>query len=167
MDFNELLQYCQAEAITSKLLPNPESMWRRICMEYSQKFHTPLHQVLELDPELVVLAYYEDQIRTWDVEEQLDNILDIIYSIEDPNYDIEKERQFREQIKRMEDEEKLRLERGDAIHPALAKEGIKPKKPKPIQENTPEEPKPPDNLPVSGGIQFDLGDDGNGKPNFE
>lgn len=167
MDFNELLQYCQAEAIASKLLPNPESMWRRICMEYSQKFHTPYHQVLELDPELVVLAYYEDQIKTWDVEEQLDNILDIIYSIEDPNYDIEKERQFRLQIKKMEEEEVGRLERGEAIHPSLAKEGIVPIKTAPIPENTPEEPPVSANIPTSGGTSFDMGDDGNGKPNFE
>jgi len=167
MDFDDLLQYCQAEAIANKLLPTQESVWRKICMEYSHRFHTPLHQVLELDPEFVISVYYEDQLKTWDVEERIDDILDIIYSIEDPDYNVQKERQLREDIKRMEEEEEERIKRGDPIHPSLAKVDLASKNFKNNQKNTSEKSNLPDNLPTSGGVQFDLGDDGNGMPNFE
>ena len=62
----------------------------------------------------------------------------------DKDYDIKRERAIREELRQIEEREKLRLERGEAVHPSLEKDKRVIAK---------EEPKP---LPRSGGINMDL-----------
>jgi hypothetical protein len=105
-NFKDLLDYCQAKAISNKLEINEESFWNHICRQYSKKFHTPLKEVYNLDPEHVVLTYYEEQLQEIDVKDNIEQILDIIYSLEDADYDQSKEKEIQEFIKQVESKEK-------------------------------------------------------------
>ena len=93
MDFKELTDYCQSLAILTKLEPNAESVWRSICRSYSIKFSTPLHLCLEgqVDPETILLNLYEEELEAKDAEEIIESLLDLIYRIEDPEYEKAKE----------------------------------------------------------------------------
>lgn len=110
ISFQEILEVCQAQAISDKLTPNEISIWRKLCRSYSKKFHTPLYLVEKMDVEHVILNVYEDQLdtinhRKW---ENLQQLLEAIYSIEDPNYESNKEKKLEDDIARYEAEEEER-----------------------------------------------------------
>ena len=81
--FTDILQYCQAEAISGRVSPTEESMYRSLCRDYSEHFNTPLHMVLELNPEFVILNVLEKRAEKFDLEDyqSLEGILDMIMSI--------------------------------------------------------------------------------------
>jgi hypothetical protein len=113
LEFRALLNSLQTQAIANKLSPTEVSLWRSMCREYSQKFHTPLHLVLEMAPEDVVINIYESQLepinaRKW---ENLERILETLSMIEDPDYDTKKEKKLQDEIATMEREEEERLEK--------------------------------------------------------
>lgn len=84
--FNELIEYCKAIALKNAFIPTEDSVWKSICRTYSKTFHTPLHQVLQLDPEHVILAVLEDRYDGIDMLANVESFLDQIYALEDPNY---------------------------------------------------------------------------------
>lgn len=136
MEITELLEYFRALSIAEKLDPSSEYLWRFVCRQYSKKFHTSLHLVLQMSPEHVLTHYYEDQLEGLDIEESLDEILDMIYRLEDPNYDAKQAKQQRDFDKQAEEEEKERLAGGVSVFEALKrskkgmplKDHVEPKK---------------------------------------
>lgn len=87
MDFYGLLEHIQVKSILFALSPNDQSIWRGMCREYSEKFHTPLHVVYELDAEFVLTNLFETEFSTKNVKKNLDEILDRLYRMRDPNYE--------------------------------------------------------------------------------
>ena len=140
MDFKELLDYCKVQAISSTLASDELSVWRSICRSYSKKFHTPLHLVLEMDPEEVMLSEFEDQLDDFK-EEDVENVLEQIYMIEDPNYVAAEREDLKEFMAKAERDEEERLRLGKPIHKELKNEvSIKetlPKKVEPLKEPKP------------------------------
>lgn len=148
LEFKDLLDFCQAEAIANKLSPTEASVYRAICRSYSKMFHTPLKKVIEMDAEHVILNVYEEQLEAVDEEkyEHLEKMLDTIYQIEDPNYERTKSEAFEDDIRMYEREEEERIRLGKPVHPSLAK-----KDKKTVLEN---EKDPPENLPKGGSIDL-------------
>lgn len=122
IDLKDLLEFCQAQALANKLYPDDEALWRSICRDYSKTFSTPYHEVLDMPPELVMLAYYESQYDDVDVEENVDKMLDIIYGLEDPEYSKQKKAEIDTFIEQAEEEERARLKAKKPIHPAMKAE---------------------------------------------
>lgn len=142
IDFKDVLDYCKAQAIVHTLQGSEEALWRSICRSYSKKFHTPLHLVLNMDPEQVMLAEFEDQLEGFDETKDLDGILDKVYMLEDPAYEVEKRKELQDFIDKAEREEDERLASGKPIHPSLK------------NEETLKEVVPSKELPKSGGINL-------------
>lgn len=144
MDFKDLLDYCKAEAIANTLLSTELSIWRSLCRSYSKKFSTPLHLCLDgtIPPEDILLAEFEDQLDNFDIEKDLDTVLEQIYRIEDPDYEEKVEEEVQEFMAEAARQERERIRLGKPIHRLLGKE--------PNLENTPEKP-PALNPKKSGG----------------
>ena len=131
MEFKELTDYCQLLAVLTKLEPNAESVWRSICRSYSTKFNTPLHLCLDgqIDPETILLNLYEDELEGKDPEEIIESLLDLVYRIEDPEYEQSKEEElqdFMETVRTMDLQKQKKIEPKapqeiDSIPSALAK----------------------------------------------
>lgn len=135
MDFKELLDYCQAQAIAHTLESTEMSVWRSLCRNYSKTFHTRLDLVLEMDPEAVMLAVFEEQLDDFDEAKDLDNLLDKLYALEDPEYESQKAVELDDFIERAEAEETERLKAGKPIHPAMKNDSSLPApKEKPVEE---------------------------------
>lgn len=150
MYFSELLDYCQSEAIANKLSATDESIWRQYCRKYSMLFSTPLDQVLKLEPMDVMLNVFEHQLEDVDIEDNLEKLMEMISSLQDPEYAKQKRDEFRQFIKESEKEEELRQKEGRPIHKALLDEEKMSTK-KRLLENT---PLPNKKLPHSGGINL-------------
>lgn len=147
MDFKELLDYCKAQAIANTLEGNELTVWRSICRSYSQKFHTPLHLVFEMDPEEVMLAEFEDQLDGFK-DEDIENVLEEIYMLEDPDYEKSKRDELKHFIDMAEEQEAERLRLGKPIHKAMKNETS-------IPETLPEKnKKPKENKPSGGSINL-------------
>lgn len=86
MNLYDLLEYSQLKAIQAAISPSLESIWRMRCRDYSQKFFTPLHLVMALDPIFILQALYEDQFQPSIVEDELEELLDRLYIMKDPTY---------------------------------------------------------------------------------
>lgn len=142
IEFKELLEFCQAEAIANRLSPTEASVWRGICRTYSEKFHTPLAEVLEMDPEHVILNVYESQAEDMDIEDyqKLEHIMDTLRGIEDPNYEAKKRDEQAEFDRQAELEEEERIKAGRAVHKSLQKDLDRKKA---SEKGEPEEPKKP------------------------
>ena len=150
MTFNELLEYCQSEALANKLNPTNESIWRQLCRKYSKMFFTPLKDVEQLEPMHVVLSVYEEQFSDLDVDENLEEIMDLLYSLQDPEYEREKKSDLKDFIRRALVEEEDRLAKGKAIHPAMHRDSEVS-----LKNSLPATP-PPENkkMPHSGGVNL-------------
>lgn len=149
MTIKDLVDYCKAQAISDKLYPNELGEYRFICRHYSKTFNTPLHVVEnELDPERVVMAYFQDMYDELDTDKHLEDILDMIYEMQDPTYSREKREEVNEFMRQAEREEKERIKSGKPIHPRI----------KLVQEVTlkdlPEEEPNKEVLPTSGSIDL-------------
>lgn len=127
LSLRELVELCRAEAISCKLSHTEASAWRSYCREYSKMFHTPYHLVLDMEPEFVVLAVCEDNLDDINVEENLENLMNRIYTIEDPSYEASQEQELQDWIKDAENEEKDRVSEGRPVH--SKKKKTVPKKP--------------------------------------
>lgn len=85
--FYDLFDICRLRAISLAIDPTTESIYRMRCREYSEKFHTPLHVVeKELDPIFVLQHLYEIQYSPRVIDEELNEVLEQLYRIKDPNY---------------------------------------------------------------------------------
>jgi hypothetical protein len=122
MTFEELLDLATAEALASRLEPTEDYAWRKICRQYSKKFFTPLHEVFAMNPEEVALHVFEDTLETFDTDEHMEQLLDLIYTLEDPEYAKHKEEEMQEFINDAVREEQERTREGRPIHPALGKD---------------------------------------------
>jgi hypothetical protein len=89
--------------------PDESAYYRQICRFYSKTFFTPLHQVFNLDPELVVSAYFEE--RASQLEENGD-LEEHLAKIADPDYDENEERLLQEFIEREEREAREKARAG-------------------------------------------------------
>jgi hypothetical protein len=142
LHISEIIECCQVEAIANKLDPTNAVRWQRFCRDYSKVFNTPYHQVLQMDPEFVILAVYEEQLDNVDVEEKMEELMDRVLSIEDPDYEKTKEQDILEFMRMSEEEEEERIKAGKPVFQ---------KKKKSIPKK---EEKLPENLPTSGGINL-------------
>lgn len=137
---NDLIDFCRAEALAGKLWPTEISDYRWFCREYSKTFHTPLHLVLEMEAEHVILSVLEEGMDTKSLSrmEDFEKIQLELRRLEDPNYDANNERAMEDWTAGIEQWEKNRVAKGSPL----------PKKGK--QEPT-VAPKP---LPKEGGINL-------------
>lgn len=149
LEFKDLLDYCQAEAISGKFSPTEDSVYRSLCRTYSKKFHTPLHTVLALPVTDVVLAVYEEQLEDLDMDkfENLEQVHETILAILDPNYEAHKETKLEQDIAAYEREEEERIAAGRLVHPSLARKATE----KTLPENGTPDGK---NLPTGGHINM-------------
>lgn len=106
---SDIIELCQVEAIADKLLPTSASRWRKLCREYSSMFHTPYKDVLEMDPEFVILSVYEKELDDIDINDKLEDLMERVYTIEDPDYEVAKEKDLVDFIKDAEEEEAERV----------------------------------------------------------
>jgi hypothetical protein len=87
LDFYQLMELSQLRAINCAIEPSRDSLWREKCREYSVRFFTPLHIVInDLDPMFILQALYEEQFSRFIVEEELEEILEKLYTVRDPDY---------------------------------------------------------------------------------
>lgn len=120
LEFRDLLDYCQVEAISNKASPTEDSVWRSIARTYSKLFNTPLHIVLnDLIPEDVILNVYEHQLEQMDIDkyETIKDLYDIICTIENPDYEKINEEELDDFVRKAEEEERERIKKGISINP--------------------------------------------------
>lgn len=86
IDFYTLFEFSEVKAIEAALDPSLASIWRMKLRDYSIKFHTPLHEVQQLDPMFVLQHLYEDRYHPSIVEDELEELLDKLQVIKDPTY---------------------------------------------------------------------------------
>jgi hypothetical protein len=146
MSFRDFIETFQSQALSDKLAPSDQASWNYICREYSKIFHTPLHEVFKLSPEFVCLHIFAEQLSNVDIEENLELLQDKLSALLDPEFDIKRERAYREELKQIQEQENLRLAEGRAVHPSLDK---KTKKEPPKEEL-------PSDLPKQGGLSAAL-----------
>jgi hypothetical protein len=115
--FNEIINTYQALAISNTLNPTELSLYRSICRSYSSKFNTPLDKVLDMDVEMVLLNYYEDQLESMDLDKysNLEHLKDIILTIEDPEYQKNKNQEEDDYINKLEELEEERIKSGKSL----------------------------------------------------
>lgn len=118
IEFKDILEYCQIEAISSRLSPTEVSVWRALCRSYSKMFHTPLHLVLEMSPEHVILNVYEEQTDELDIDDylKLEHLMDVIKKIEDPEYAAKQVNEQEDFDRKAEQEEADRVKSGRPVY---------------------------------------------------
>jgi len=109
MSFSSLLEYCKVAALKDLLAPTEETVWKSITRVYSERFHVPLPQVRQMNPEEVISEVFEVELEGTDPIDNIENILDQIYTIEDPAYKVQKEENMEVFIKKTEKKEQKRL----------------------------------------------------------
>jgi len=107
--FQELLVYCRVKALEDCLNPTPESIWKSITRSYSEKFGTPLAEVRAMDPEAVLSEVFEAQYEEIDIVEKIEDILEDLYKIENPDYEKVHKVEMDSFMKNLEKREKKRL----------------------------------------------------------
>jgi hypothetical protein len=147
MSFRDLLDSASAQALADHLSPTETSVFEKYCREYSSRFHTPLLDVMALDPYFVARMVNSDNLSEFNASERMEDLFDMLGSLGDENYDAKKEKAIRDEMAQIEERERLRLERGEAIHPSLEKDK------RVIVKDQPPKPK---ELPKSGGINMGL-----------
>lgn len=145
MSITNIIETTKSIAISNKLNSTEISIYNYICREYSKTFHTPLKEVFKLDPEFVCLHFYEERMSELDKNENIEDLIDLINSLKDPNYDIEKERKMREELFKIEKEEEERVRQHRPVH-----ESLESQKTHQIDNFS------ASNKPKSGGINMDL-----------
>jgi cysteinyl-tRNA synthetase len=156
MKFKDLIDYCRLEAYYSAMVPTEDSVWRAFAREYSAKFHTPLKTVMDdLNPEFVILNVLEAQMEGVEVDENIEQILDIIYTISDPEYSAQKASEQAEFDARTVKEEKERKMRGESIHKYLLRNSVKKQKMAETAKQKPQQASPiPPGSPTKGHIDL-------------
>jgi hypothetical protein len=115
MQFRDLLDQAKITAIQNALSPTETSVWSQLCRTYSKTFHTPLHLVETLDPEIVLQAVFENQLESFDPEKDLQSLYDQLRHIEDPDWEETEEEDLQDFIKKTEKAEAKRVKEGRAI----------------------------------------------------
>lgn len=133
LNLNDIIELCRAEALAGKLYPTDTSDWRWFCRAYSKTFHTPLIQVLEMDPEHVILAVLEDGLdhRRLKKREDAAAVIEDLRRLEDPDYDKHEAEEFEDFVEGVEEWDNQRLSDGKPV----PKKRVKEEKPQPIPEH--------------------------------
>jgi hypothetical protein len=110
IDFSKLRLIATSDAIEQSL----EYYWRRVCRDYSQRFHTPLHVVEgDLSPAYVFRHVVEEQYdRIMDEENGEERMMKIAQSL--LGIDDGEEQLLAEQVKMWEKEEEDRLKKQES-----------------------------------------------------
>ena len=143
MSFRDLLDTASAQALADHLSPTEISVWERYCREFSTKFHTPLVEVQSMDPLFVVKQVNANNLEDFNAEERLPDLLDMLGSLSDPDYDAKKERAIREEMRGIEEQEAERIKNNEPVHHSLVKD-----------KRVITKEQPPKELPKSGGVNF-------------
>jgi hypothetical protein len=143
MPFKALLDHAQAQAIVNTLENSETAVWRSICRSYSVKFSTPLHLCLDgtIAAEDILLAVFEEQLRDFNQEKDIESLIESIERIKDPSYERKKAKETDDFVKEAELEEKERLRKGEAIPHASTEKTL-------FDSNRPAE------KPKAGGVDF-------------
>lgn len=134
----DLIDVCRIESISTKIQPTMASLYRGFCREYSKVFHTPLHLVFNLDPELVLTNLFEDKIADSPLDKNVDMWLKTIKLVEDPNYEEVMEKDLDNFVERALEEEKERLKSGTSVVAAHAKKTLLKKVKEEVVEKGPQ-----------------------------
>lgn len=118
-----LFEYYHANAILDKLEPTELFVWESVCRTYSKRFFTPLHQVLEMNPEFVIKHVFADQYADIELKDDINEILDILMKIEDPEYERLQDEELEKFATQSVKEETQRLASGKSIMQSV-KEGL-------------------------------------------
>lgn len=116
MAFRDLLDLAKAQAIKDKLSPTELSVYKSFCRDYSEAFHVPLPQVYLMNPEEVIGEVFAKQLDNVEVEDNIESMLEQIYAIEDPDYELSKEEELKDFIEEAEAEEEERVKDNRPIH---------------------------------------------------
>lgn len=137
LSLKELIEFCQIEAINNRFNSTEASVWRSLCRDYSKKFHTPLQQVMTLDPEHILLNLYEDGMESVEVDDpdKIGQTLETLMRIEDPEYQSKRDKEEEDYLAAAEAEEAERIASGKGI-PMPSKKTLL-KKPKNEPKNKP------------------------------
>lgn len=136
--FSELLEYCKATAIKNTLLPSDETLYKSICRAYSKTFHVPLPQVFKMDVEEVIQTIMDDKYESMDVIENIEVLLDQIYTLEDPSYKKQQTDDFEAFASAADEREQKRINKNNGIEKSLVES----------KNNEPE------NKPTGGSVDF-------------
>lgn len=119
--FKDILDSAHTQAIHDKMIPSDDSLWRKFAREYSKNFSTPLHLVLDMDPEFVMLQLYEQRYDDLDMDEpeNIEFLNRVLRMIKDPSYVQEEEEELEDFVTMAEEQEKERLAKGKPIHPGM------------------------------------------------
>lgn len=156
----DIYSAAQVLAIKATIDNDSDHERRRIMRWYSEKYHTPLHDVWDLPIEFVLQAYYEDTYDSMEKEELRRNLVVLTETLEQKKKRLKEEEEYvdpevaadEEFAKLIEEEEKAKTEAG--LRP-----GIVPEMPtipapqkiswKPSQEAESELPSPVYKLPTT------------------
>lgn len=144
MSFRTLIETAQSLAIADKLAPTEIAIWERYCREFSTRFSTPLLEVQKMDPLFVMTQVSGDNLSDFNPEENMQSLWEMLGSLSDPNYDINKERAIQDEMRQIQEREEKRLKEGRPIHESLGRN-----KKVITKDQLPKE------LPKSGGLNMD------------
>lgn len=88
-------------ALSNVMDPDSEYFFRFVCRWYSKTFHTPLHEVIKLNPYIIYLNYFEDGYSQMEEEDRIEDM----YKAINPDYDKEEEESVQNFIELIEQEE--------------------------------------------------------------
>ena len=120
--FQDLLDCCLAEALENAFLLDAEAIFKSLCRTYSSKFHTPLHVVYTLDPKEVIQAVLEERYVGSDIISNLEDMLEQVYTLEDPEYKQRKEVDMGTFIEAAEARERERIKKNNELQKEKPKE---------------------------------------------
>jgi len=151
MELYELIQALKVQSIADLFEPDADSIWRWYCRNYSKAFFTPLYQVMNLDPQHVILSVLENNLEPAggeNLEDNVEDLLERVYAIEDPTYESMKRKELEEIDSEIERIEALRIKENRPIHKSLKVPDVFKKTL--LKEEKVEAPK----IPPSGGINL-------------
>ena len=154
LNFKDLLDYAQAEAISCAFEGTELSVWRAICRSYSVKFSTPLHLLTDgtVNPEDILLNVFESQLENADLEKDCESLLEKIRILENPLYEKEKEADLDAFVKKVQEEERERIKKGEPVRgpTSVSTESMDGK----VDNKNTSEKEPIQEPPKSGGLDM-------------
>lgn len=131
-EFYDLFDLAKLRAIDFALDPSLDSVWRSRCRQYSITFNTPLHVVMyELDPLFILTALMEEKFNPSIIDEELEEIVDILNTIKDPNYSRMSKQEVEDLVDSVINKEILRSKKKKAPTPENIQAEVKEAESKP------------------------------------
>ena len=137
MNIFDILEHAHSKALLNKLVPDEAAIWRGMLRKYSKTFNISIIDAEKMNPEDIALALYENQLDDLDLDDDRDFSLfmDRLYTLDDPNYDAEHDKEEEAANQKILDEENEKI----------AKKALKKANPK---------AEPKKELPKQGGINL-------------